>query len=170
MFCVLGHEVCCFKLGETAPSWVPAHRTSRAKTIFLASGREISGLGGMTMNLSDARPMPTEGTSCMGVLDRRQSERSTSTKPVIYVFNEAHGEALTIHTGPGLMHDVSTGGMCVQVEGKPPDHGILEVRTVGPGDTGWVWLLGITWTREVPGPKRPASLVGGRLFFGCCMN
>lgn len=122
------------------------------------------------MNLSDARPVPIEGTSCTGVLDRRQGERSQITKPCVYVFNQAQGETLNIQTGPGVVQDVSSGGMCIQLDREPPEHGILEVRTEGPGDTAWIWLLGITWTREVPGSPKPACLVGGRFLYGCCTN
>lgn len=121
------------------------------------------------MNHGEAQPVPIGDMSSSAVRDRRQSERSEVTRPCVYVFNEAQGETLTMCTGAGLVQDMSAGGMCVQLDQTPKDHGVLEVRTAGPG-AGWVWLLGITWTREIPGPDRPTSFVGGRFLFGCCTN
>ncbi len=122
------------------------------------------------MSHSDVRPLANAGASCAAVLDRRQSERCEVTKPCVYVFNEAQGETFVIYSGSGVVRDISTGGMCIQLDGQPRGHGILEVRTGGPGETEWVWLLGITWARQISDSKGPASLVGGRFLFGCCSN
>lgn len=122
------------------------------------------------MNLNVARQVPRGDSSHAALPDRRQAGRSRINQPCVYVFNATEQERLTIHTGPAVVHDISTGGMCIRLNRKPPDHGILEIRTLGPGDTDWVWLLGITWTRRARGSSHSTSLVGGKFLFGCCTN
>jgi hypothetical protein len=122
------------------------------------------------MSGTNLQPLPVAGTSGVAALDRRQRERSERSEPCLYTFNAVAGESFIVYAGSGLVLDISLGGMRIQLDHQPKDHGILEVRTAALRGAPSVWLLGICWIREIPTASGPKWVAGGRFLFGWCTN
>lgn len=105
-----------------------------------------------------------------GTSDRRRSERTRLRRPGRYQFNVSLGETLQIYEGTAQIRDMSSGGMCLELDRQPEEHGIVEVCTAERESPAWVWLLGICWIREAPNTERSKWVAGGRFLFGRCLN
>lgn len=104
----------------------------------------------------------------MSTSERRQSFRTTLRQSGTYQFNAPKGDSVEFHEGTVLVRDISTGGLCLELDREPQEHGIVEVYAAGKRSTTWVWLIGICWKQE----KREEGrwVAGGRFLFGRSLN
>ena len=120
------------------------------------------------MNFGDRHQTECSGRRGTATAERRQSLRTTLRQSGLYQFNASKGDTVEFHAGQVLVRNISTGGLCLELDSEPEEHGVVEVYATGPRSGTWVWLIGICWKQE--NQDEGSWLVGGRFLFGRCLN
>lgn len=120
------------------------------------------------MSLGGRPKAECSGQRGMASAERRRSLRTTLRQSGSYHFNAAKGDTFEFHQGRALVRDISTGGLCLELDHEPQEHGVVEVYAADPRSSTWVWLIGICWIRE--NREQGRWVVGGRFLFARCLN
>lgn len=120
------------------------------------------------MSLADRHKAECSEQTGLATSERRQSLRTTLRQSGSYQFNAPKGDTVLFYEGRVLVRDISTGGLCLELDREPQEHGIVEVYATDPRSSTWVWLIGICWVQ--PHTQKGKWLAGGRFLFGRCLN
>lgn len=106
------------------------------------------------------------GLGPSAMLGRRHEDRVPGLRPCAYVVSEILDDgSLHIREGHGWIHNRSTGGMLVELEGPLEFPRMLEVHLE---ENGWssLWVLEVRWSQRLPTETNQSRwFVAGRLLF-----